>query len=64
MAKFSRDRSEPYTLMKSVRLTDRQAKLLAEISDRLGIVEAEVIRRAFDYWIRHAPEAKAKGDRP
>lgn len=63
MAKFSRDRSDPYTLMKSVRLTEQQAKILKEQANRLGTVEAEVIRRAFDYWIGHAPEAKAKRER-
>jgi hypothetical protein len=63
MPKFSRD---PLTKMLSLRVTREQDQLLGELAESLGLVggKAEVLRKALDYWLENAPEARrAQGAR-
>jgi hypothetical protein len=50
--------------MLSLRVTGDQDRLLGELARELGLSgKADVLRRALDYWLEHAPEVKeaAKG---
>jgi hypothetical protein len=61
MPRFSR---EPFTRMLSLRVTDEQDRLLGELAQSLGLSgKADVLRRALDYWLEHAPEVKKAGKR-
>jgi Arc/MetJ-type ribon-helix-helix transcriptional regulator len=57
MPRFSR---EPLTRMLSLRVTEEQDRLLGELAESLGLQggKAEVLRKALDYWLEHAPEAR------
>jgi hypothetical protein len=56
MPRFSRD---PLQKMISLRLTQEQDQLLAEMAHNLGLSgKAELLRKALDYWLEHAPEAQ------
>jgi hypothetical protein len=57
MSHFSR---EPLTRMLSLRVTAEQDRLLGELAGALGLPggKADVLRRALDYWLEHAPEAR------
>jgi hypothetical protein len=46
--------------MLSLRLTREQDQLLGELAGALGLAggKAELLRRALDYWLEHAPEAR------
>ena len=57
MPRFSRDRVEK---MVSLRLTGEQDRLLTDLAAGLGLAggTAELLRRAVDYWLEHAPEAR------
>ena len=56
MPRFSR---ESFDKMLSLRVTAEQDKLLEELARALGLRgKAEVLRRALDYWLEHAPEAR------
>jgi hypothetical protein len=57
MPRFSRDRLEK---MLSLRLTREQEHLLGDLAAALGLAggKAELLRRALDYWLEHAPEAR------
>jgi hypothetical protein len=57
MPRFSRD---PLNKMISLRLTREQDRLLGELAEALGLPggKADVLRRALDYWLEHAPEAQ------
>jgi hypothetical protein len=56
MPRFSR---EPFTKMLSLRVTEEQDRLLGELAQALGLSgKADVLRRALDYWLEHAPEVK------
>jgi len=57
MPRFSRD---PLARMVSLRLTAEQDQLLADLSAALGLAggKAELLRKALDYWLEHAPEAR------
>jgi Arc/MetJ-type ribon-helix-helix transcriptional regulator len=57
MPRFSRD---PLEKMVSLRLTQEQDRLLADLAASLGLAggKAELLRRALDYWLEHAPEAR------
>ena len=57
MPRFSRDRVEK---MVSLRLTGEQDRLLTDLAAGLGLPggKAELLRRAVDYWLEHAPEAQ------
>ena len=67
MPRFSRD---PLNRMISLRVTGDQGRLLEAMAEVLGLPggKAEVLRKALDYWMEHAPEAiraareAAKGD--
>jgi hypothetical protein len=55
MPRFSR---EPLEKMISLRVTREQDQLLGELAEVLGMSgKADVLRRALDYWLEHAPEA-------
>ena len=58
MPRFSRD---PLAKMLSLRVTLEQDRLLGELAETLGLPggKAELLRRALDYWLEHAPEARA-----
>jgi hypothetical protein len=48
--------------MLSLRVTREQDQLLGALAERLGLSgKAEVLRRALDYWLEHAPEAQGEG---
>jgi hypothetical protein len=57
MPKFSRD---PLQKMISLRLTQEQDQLLTEMANTMGLAggKAELLRKALDYWLEHAPVAK------
>jgi hypothetical protein len=56
MPKFSR---ESFDRMLSLRVTAEQDRLLEHLAQELGLRgKAEVLRRALDYWLEHAPEAR------
>jgi hypothetical protein len=56
MPRFSR---ESFDKMLSLRVTVEQDKLLGRLARGLGLRgKAEVLRRALDYWLEHAPEAR------
>jgi hypothetical protein len=45
--------------MLSLRVTEDQDRLLGELAQALGLTgKADVLRRALDYWLEHAPEVK------
>jgi hypothetical protein len=51
--------------MLSLRVTDEQDRLLGELARELGLSgKADVLRRALDYWLEHAPEVKKAGRQP
>ena len=58
MSKFSRD---PLVKMLSLRVTAEQERTLEAMARALGLPggKAEVLRKALDYWLEHAPEARA-----
>jgi Arc/MetJ-type ribon-helix-helix transcriptional regulator len=59
MQPFSRP---PLAKMISLRLTAEQDELLEALAQTLGLAgKSDVLRRALDYWLEHAPEAQAKG---
>jgi hypothetical protein len=50
--------------MLSLRVTAEQDKLLGELAERVGLGgKAELLRRALDYWLEHAPQAQEQGKR-
>jgi hypothetical protein len=56
MPRFSRD---PLAKMISLRLTEEQDQLLADLAEVLGLSgKADVLRKALDYWLEHAPQAQ------
>jgi hypothetical protein len=57
MPRFSR---EPLRKMISLRLTEEDDRLLADMAVVLGLPggKADVVRRALDYWLANAKEAK------
>jgi hypothetical protein len=57
MPRFSRD---PLAKMISLRLTQEQDQLLGELAASLELPggKAELLRKALDYWLEHAPEAR------
>jgi hypothetical protein len=56
MPRFSR---KPFQKMVSLRVTAEQDQLLAALALALGLSgKAEVLRKALDYWLEHAPEAR------
>jgi hypothetical protein len=57
MPRFSRD---PLAKMISLRVTQEQDQLLGELAEALDLPggKAEVLRKALDYWLEHAPEAQ------
>jgi hypothetical protein len=60
MPRFSRD---PLAKMISLRVTREQDQLLGELAEGLGLPggKAELLRKALDYWLEHAPEARQAG---
>jgi hypothetical protein len=46
--------------MVSLRLTQEQDRLLTDLAARLGLAggKAELLRKALDYWLEHAPESR------
>jgi hypothetical protein len=52
--------------MLSLRVTEEQDRLLGELAQALGLPggKAEVLRRALDYWLEHAPEVKEASKQP
>lgn len=59
MARFSR---QPMRRMLSLRVTEEQDELLENLAAALDLPgKAEVLRRALDYWLEHAPEAQRVG---
>jgi hypothetical protein len=62
MPRFSR---EPFTRMLSLRVTEEQDRLLGDLAEALGLGggKAELLRRALDYWLEHAPEVKQARER-
>jgi hypothetical protein len=51
--------------MLSLRVTEEQDRLLGELAGALGLSgKADVLRRALDYWLEHAPEVKKAGGWP
>jgi hypothetical protein len=62
MPKFSR---ESFDRMLSLRVTAEQDRLLEHLAQELGLRgKAEVLRRALDYWLEHAPEARRAAKEP
>jgi predicted DNA-binding protein len=56
MPRFSR---ESFDKMLSLRVTAEQDQLLEHLAQELGLRgKADVLRRALDYWLEHAPEAQ------
>ncbi len=57
MPRFSRD---PLAKMISLRVTREQDQLLGDLAETLGLPggKAELLRKALDYWLEHAPEAQ------
>lgn len=57
MPRFSRD---PLSRMISLRVTPDQDKYLERLAAALGLPggKAELLRKALDYWLEHAPEAR------
>jgi hypothetical protein len=50
--------------MLSLRVTEEQDRVLGELAEALGLTgKAELLRRALDYWLEHAPEVKKAGKR-
>jgi hypothetical protein len=60
MPRFSRD---PLTRMISLRVTPEQDEYLGQLAAALGLTggKAELLRKALDYWLEHAPEARGEG---
>jgi hypothetical protein len=62
MPRFSR---ESFDRMLSLRVTAEQDELLGHLAQELGLRgKAEVLRRALDYWLEHAPEARRAAKQP
>jgi hypothetical protein len=62
MARFSR--KESFDRMLSLRVTAEQDQLLEHLAQELGLRgKAEVLRRALDYWLEHAPEVRRAAPR-
>ncbi len=63
MPRFSRD---PLAKMISLRVTQEQDQLLGELAESLGLAggKAEVLRKALDYWLENAPEARQAAKKP
>jgi hypothetical protein len=56
MPRFSRN---PFQKMISLRVTREQDRLLEGLAAALKLSgKAEVLRKALDYWLEHAPEAR------
>ena len=58
MPRFSRD---PLKKMISLRVTAEDDRLLGDLAQALGLPggKADLLRKALDYWLEHAPEARA-----
>ena len=58
MPRFSRD---PLRKMISLRVTEEDDRLLGDLAQALGLPggKADLLRKALDYWLEHAPEARA-----
>jgi hypothetical protein len=47
--------------MLSIRITDEEDELLEELRQRLGVdAKVDVFRQALDYFLEHAPQARAR----
>ena len=57
MPRFSRD---PLRKMISLRVTEEDDRLLGDLAQALGLPggKADLLRKALDYWLEHAPEAQ------
>jgi hypothetical protein len=46
--------------MISLRVTEADDRLLGELAQELGLPggKADLLRKALDYWLEHAPEAR------
>jgi hypothetical protein len=60
MPRFSRN---PLKRMISLRVTEEDDQLLGDLAQTLGLPggKADVLRKALDYWLDHAPEARQAG---
>ena len=48
--------------MLSLRVTEEQDQLLENLAEALSLPgKSEVLRRALDYWLEHAPDAQRAG---
>jgi hypothetical protein len=58
MPRFSR---EPLRKMITLRVTEEDEQLLSDLAHALGLPggKADLLRKALDYWLEHAPEARA-----
>ena len=61
MPAFRRERPAPRNKMLSIRITDEEDELLEELRQRLGVdAKVDVFRQALDYFLEHAPQARAR----